>query len=49
MLIARRDEGRPTQWQSGEEVFDWWMQDKNMDKQIEGQECIWSDETAQHK
>jgi len=46
MLIARRDGGLPTQWQSGEEVFDWWMQDKNMDKQIEGQECIWPDETA---
>jgi phosphoadenosine phosphosulfate reductase len=27
MLIARKNAGKPTQWQSGKEVFSWWMQE----------------------
>lgn len=27
MLIAHKNAGKPTQWQSGKEVFSWWMQE----------------------
>lgn len=27
MLIARKNAGKPTQWQNGKEVFSWWMQE----------------------
>jgi len=30
----------PYSWKSGEEVFEWWMNDKNLDRQIEGQEFL---------
>ena len=42
-LIRRVEKGNPlTTWQTGQDVFDWWMQDKNMDKQIPGQ-IEWED------
>lgn len=30
MLQARKAKGLQTQWQSGEAVFDWWMEDENI-------------------
>lgn len=39
MLIRGRSRGKvyADNWATGQDVFDWWMQDKNMDKQIPGQ------------
>jgi phosphoadenosine phosphosulfate reductase len=37
MVQKRIEDGLPTVWESGQDVFDWWMQDKNFDLQIEGQ------------
>ena len=33
MLAARKARGLETEWKSGEAVFDWWMEDKNIDGQ----------------
>lgn len=30
MLEARKTKNLPTQWESGEEVFLWWIEDKNV-------------------
>jgi phosphoadenosine phosphosulfate reductase len=37
MLKVRRDKELITEWNSAEEVMDWWLNDKNLDKPIEGQ------------
>lgn len=37
MVKARIERNMPTTWQTGQDVFNWWMQDKNLDRQIEGQ------------
>lgn len=34
MLEARRDKGLPCDWESGKDVFRWWMEDKNIAGQI---------------
>ena len=33
MINERKKRGLPTQWKNGKEVFDWWMEDKNIDGQ----------------
>lgn len=33
MLIIRKAKGLETEWKSGEAVFDWWIEDKNIDGQ----------------
>lgn len=33
MLEERKLRGLPTEWKSGQDVFDWWMEDKNIDGQ----------------
>ncbi|QAT48558.1 adenylyl-sulfate reductase [Caproiciproducens sp. NJN-50] len=35
MIKRRKAAGKPTQWKTADEVFDWWMEDKNLDGQIE--------------
>lgn len=35
MLEARRIKGKEVLWRSGGEVFRWWMQDKNLDGQLD--------------
>ena len=35
MLEARKVAGKSTQWKTAEDVFRWWMEDKNLDGQIE--------------
>ena len=35
MLEARKAKNLPTQWESGEEVFLWWIEDKNVAGQRE--------------
>lgn len=43
MLEARASKRIPTTvWESGRDVFDWWMENKNMDKPLPGQTC-WED------
>ena len=43
MLEARVSKGLPTTvWESGRDVFDWWMENRNMDKPLPGQTC-WED------
>lgn len=34
MLVKRRELGKPCQWRTGEEVFRWWMEDRNLDGQM---------------
>ena len=36
MLVAIHSAGKPTKWKNGEDVFRWWMEDKN----VEGQLCL---------
>ena len=36
MLVAIHAAGKPTKWKNGEDVFRWWMEDKN----VEGQLCL---------
>ena len=33
MLLIRKSKGLETKWKSGEAVFDWWMEDENIDGQ----------------
>lgn len=40
MIQTRIENGLLTTWRSGQEVFDWWMQNKNLDRPIEGQEVF---------
>lgn len=35
MLEVRKAKNLPTQWESGEEVFLWWIEDKNVAGQRE--------------
>lgn len=35
MLDARKEKGLETQWETGEDVFRWWMNDDNLDGQME--------------
>ena len=35
MIVERKRRGLETQWQTGEEVFKWWMEDKNIKGQME--------------
>lgn len=35
MLDVRKEKGLETQWETGEDVFKWWMNDGNLDGQIE--------------
>lgn len=35
MLGVRRDRGLPTQWESGTDVYYWWMEDNKIDGQLE--------------
>lgn len=37
MLIKRKESGLETKWKTGQEVFDWWVNDKKSDTPIEGQ------------
>lgn len=37
MLDARKQKEKPTQWNSGEEVMDWWLCGESRDKPIQGQ------------
>ena len=34
MLEVRKARGKDTRWQTGEEVFLWWMEDENMPGQM---------------
>ena len=34
MLLIRRTKGLETEWESGEEVFLWWMEDQNIKGQM---------------
>jgi len=34
MLEVRKLKGKPTEWKTADEVFRWWMEDKNVDGQI---------------
>lgn len=40
MLEARIAAGKKTQWKSADEVFNWWMEDKNLNGQIAWNEVI---------
>ena len=35
MLDVRKEKGLGTQWKTGEDVFRWWMNDDNLDGQME--------------
>lgn len=35
MLDVRKEKGLETQWETGEEVYLWWMQDNNVVGQME--------------
>ncbi len=35
MLDTRKEKGLETQWETGEDVFKWWMNDDNLDGQME--------------
>lgn len=35
MLAAIHEAGKPTKWKDGEDVFRWWMEDKNIEGQME--------------
>lgn len=35
MLDVRKEKGLETQWETGEDVFRWWMNDDNLDGQME--------------
>lgn len=35
MLDVRKEKGLETQWKTGEDVFKWWMNDDNLDGQME--------------
>ena len=35
MLMARSAAGKETRWQTADEVFRWWMEDKNLDGQLD--------------
>lgn len=35
MLEARKAQGKPEIWKSADEVFRWWMEDKNLDGQLD--------------
>lgn len=35
MLDARKEKELETQWETGEDVFRWWMNDDNLDGQME--------------
>ena len=35
MLIAIHKADKATKWRNGEDVFRWWMEDKNIDGQME--------------
>ena len=37
MLIKRKERGLETKWQTGQEVFDWWVNNDKSDAPIEGQ------------
>ena len=37
MLIKRNESGLETKWQTGQEVFDWWVNNDKSDAPIEGQ------------
>ena len=37
MLIKRKESGLETKWQTGQEVFDWWVNNDKSDAPIEGQ------------
>jgi phosphoadenosine phosphosulfate reductase len=47
MLKSRISKGKTTMssWNTAQDVFDWWIQDKNLDRHIDGQEFIdgWED------
>ena len=47
MLEARKAAGKPTIWKTADEVFRWWMEDKNLDGQLDlfGGEIGKEDET----
>ncbi len=35
MLEARKEKGKPTIWKTADDVFRWWMDDKNLDGQLD--------------
>jgi hypothetical protein len=35
MLDTRKEKGLETQWETGEDVFRWWMDDDDLDGQME--------------
>lgn len=35
LIETRKAAGKPTRWENADEVFNWWMEDKNLDGQIE--------------
>ena len=37
MLVKRKERGLETKWQTGQEVFDWWVNNDKSDAPIEGQ------------
>lgn len=41
MLKKRVEDGLPTTWNSGEEVFDWWISDKAAEIDLDGQLDFW--------
>jgi phosphoadenosine phosphosulfate reductase len=51
MLDARREKGRPTQWETGEDVMAWWLDNTRREKEVDGQmgldfDDIWGDDTS---
>lgn len=40
MIDKRIVDGLGTKWRTGEEVFTWWMEEKSLDRQIDGQEMM---------
>lgn len=40
-LQKRKNKGLPTIWETAQDVFDWWMDDKNMDKPLPDQLDLW--------
>ena len=44
MLDARKAKGLPCDWQTGMDVFRWWMEDDNISGQLSMEEILEEDE-----
>lgn len=42
MIEAKRDAGKTVDWETGQDVYDWWMDNRNLDKPLPGQ-IHWED------